>query len=104
MAEKEPEGRVAARRRARNARQSPHRSLIWRYALNTCWQSLWHGDLAAGEAATVLQEHLMRRVPIEGKLKLLGEVMDAYAFSELFPFVTPCSPSCSGCGTSSPIP
>jgi hypothetical protein len=47
-------------------------------------------DLAANDgAAAILQEHMTWRVPIEVKLKLIGDVMDAYEISETYPFVVP---------------
>lgn len=61
--------------------------------------------LAASEAAAaVLLEHMMWRVPIEVKLKLLSDVLDAYDLSDTFPFIVPVSPGCSRSETSSPIP
>jgi hypothetical protein len=52
-------------------------------------QALAHHLAADQEAIAVLQEHIMWRVPIEVKLRLLVQAMDTYDLSDTFPFAIP---------------
>ncbi len=72
------QGREARQRALESARRS--RAAILELAVRAEYllgEALAH-DLAANDgAAAVLQEHMTWRVPIEVKLKLIGQVMDA---------------------------
>ena len=47
------------------------------------------GLTVRGVRAAVLQEHIMWRVPIEVKLRLLVQAIDTYDLSGTFPFAIP---------------
>jgi hypothetical protein len=90
MAETELQGHAAKRRALESARQN--RAAILELAVRAEYvlgEALAY-YLAADEGpAAILQEHMMWRVPIEVKLKLLSQAMDAYGISDSFPFVIP---------------
>lgn len=80
-------GRLAVFQRARSSR-APIIELAVRAEYVLGEALAW--EYAASEpAAAILQEHMLWRVPIETKLKLLGEVMKAHDLADLFPFVIP---------------
>ena len=90
MTGQEQEGRAARRRALETARRS--RAAILELAVRAEYllgEALGH-DLAIDRvAAAVLQEHMMWRVPIEVKLRLLSETMESWGISDTVPFVVP---------------
>jgi hypothetical protein len=82
---------IGARRQAlQDARRS--RAAILELAVRAEYlldEALSNSFATNERAAVVLQEHMLWRVPIEVKLKLLSQVLDAYDISDAFPFVTP---------------
>jgi hypothetical protein len=89
MAEDELTG-LARQRALENARQT--RAPILELAVRAEYilgEALAYHLAADDEAAAVLQEHFMWRVPIEVKLRLLSQAMDTYDLSDIFPFAIP---------------
>lgn len=90
MTEREQNGHAARRRALERARRS--RAAILEVAVRAEYllgEALAHELAAHEEALAILQEHAMWRIPIEVKLKLLSEMMDAYDISDTLPFVVP---------------
>ena len=90
MTEQEQDRHVARRLALENARRT--RGSILELAVRAEYllgEALAHQLANEERGIAVLQEHMMWRVPIEVKLKLLTEVMDTYDISDTFPFVVP---------------
>ena len=90
MTEPEQQSQAARRRALERARRN--RAAILELAVRAEYllgEALAHSLAANEEAAAVLQEHMTWRIPIEIKLKLLSQAMDAYDISDTFPFVVP---------------
>jgi len=90
MADSELQGHDARRRALESARQS--RAAIVELAVRAEYvlgEALAHALAADEAAAAVLQEHIVWRVPIELKLQLVDDAMEARGLSEMFPFVIP---------------
>ncbi len=89
MAEDELTG-LARQRALENARQT--RAPILELAVRAEYilgEALAYHLAADDEAAAVLQEHIMWRMPIEVKLRLLNQAMDTYDLYDIFPFAIP---------------